>query len=87
MQTRGKPYFAEALHPMVPFRLRNQRPYLAALSAFLLAQLFAGNAAAQGCNTAANPTPPNVTIPNVNGQTFGPAPTPTFLVDLRGADG
>ena len=51
-------------------RIFVRRPCVAALGAFALAQIFAGEAAAQACNTSASPPQAIVTLPNVNGQTF-----------------
>ncbi len=61
--------------------------FLSSLGPALGALLIAGSASAQGCNPSGTPAPPPVNIPNVNGQTFGPAPAATFLIDLRGAPG
>jgi uncharacterized protein YhjY with autotransporter beta-barrel domain len=69
-----------------PWARAGGRPCIAAIGGFLLAPLLATGAAAQACNPSATPAPPNVVLPNVNGQTFSPNTT-EFSFDLRGIVG
>ena len=67
------------------------RPCLAAVVAFLLAQTLAGGVWAQTCVPNVTPQPPSpppaVNVPNYNGQTLGPSPANSFIINIGGAAG
>lgn len=67
------------------------RPCLAAVGAVLLAQTLAGGAWAQTCVPNVTPQPPSpppaVNVPNYNGQTLGPSPANSFVINIGGAAG